>query len=79
MVLLLRKIAEFSYFLICALRSRSCFCELAKHQNNWCSDWATLQELVEEIFGRGPVIHARVPTERALEWEKWPYGPIVDG
>ena len=56
------------------------FCELAKHQNNWCSDWATLQELVEEIFGRGPVIHARVPTERALEWEKWPYGrPIVGG
>ena len=72
-------IAEFSYFLICVLRSRSSFCELAKHQNNWCSDWATLQELVEEIFGRVPVIHARVPTERALEWEKWPYGPIVDG
>ena len=72
-------IAEFSYFLICVLRSRSSFCELAKHQNNWCSDWATLQELVEEIFGRVPVIHARVLTERALEWEKWPYGPIVDG
>ena len=72
-------IAEFSYFLICVLRSRSSFCELAKHQNNWCSDWATLQELVEEVFGRVPVIHARVLTERALEWEKWPYGPIVDG
>ena len=79
MVLLLRKIAEFSYSLICVLGSRSCFCELAKHENNWCSDCATLQKLVEEIFGRGRVIHARVPTERALEWEKWSYGPIVDG
>ena len=74
--MLLRKIAEFSYFLICVLRSRSCFVSLRSTKTIGAP---TGQELVEEIFGRGPVIHARVPTERALEWEKWPYGPIVDG
>lgn len=39
-------------------------------------DWATLQNLAEENFGRGRAILARVPTEKASECEKWPYGPI---
>ena len=52
----------------------------AKHQNNWCSDWATLQKLVEEIFGRGPSILAKSCQRKEL-WsgKKWPYGPIVEG
>ena len=55
------------------------------HEKNWHSrapkqlllDWATLQNLAEESFGRGRAILARVPTEKASEWEKCPYGPIV--
>ena len=39
-------------------------------------NWATLQNLAEENFGRGRAILARVPTEKASECEKWPYGPI---
>ena len=41
--------------------------ELAKHKNNWCSDWDTLYGAAKENFP-GPAILARVPEEKALEW-----------
>ena len=40
-------------------------------------DWATLQNLAEENFGRGRAILARVPTEKASECEKWPLAIVA--
>ena len=41
--------------------------ELAKHENNWCSDWGILCGATKENLP-GPAIVSRVPEEKALEW-----------
>ena len=49
--------------------------EFVKHEKNWCFDWDTLQKLAGESLG--PVVLARVPAEKALEWGDWHHGPLV--
>ena len=50
--------------------------ELAKHENNWCSDWNSPCRDAERNFP-GPAMLARVPGDKALEWGHWRNAPLV--
>lgn len=39
-------------------------------------DWDPLSIAAKENFP-GHAIHARVPAQKALEWENWTFGPMV--